>query len=411
LKILIVSEFYWPETIGAGVLVSELSEFLALRGYDITVQTAYPHIPTTNIWKNYNNCFFSQEIHNLVKIRRSYVFAVPKNKPIILRAFSALSFAISALISQLFCKSRFDIIYTISPIMPLALSSIMMGFLSNTPVIFGVKDLSVLALVQSKKIKATGVFRRALEFFEISLYKCANHIQVPSANQKSYLMQHGIKENKISIITDWANSSEIKPLPKNNSFRNSLMVGDKILIVYAGNIGYSSDLGTIVKAASLLGDEQDIVFLIIGDGVELLNLKKLAQSYRLTNILFLPFQAREIFPEVLASADIGLITLNSRYTNVASQGKMYSIMSAGRPILAVMDHDAWGAQWISDYGIGKRVDPGDFIGVVDAINQWKHDPEGLKVAGNKSRDILLRNFSLTATGESFISLFKKVILK
>ena len=408
MRILLICEYYWPESFAAGIYLRELAEHLVSQGHDVTVQTAFPHYPEGFVWSEYRQKFRMNETKNGVCIRRSFILAFPREIQLFIRALTPLSFAISSFFSSLF-NGKQDIIYTLYPILPIGFTSVVLGQIKRCPVILGVKDLSTEGLIQAGKLKH-GLFQRLLSFFERSLYHFADHLHVPTSNLQTYLVQNGLPPEKITLIPDWADPSAILPLPKQNAFRKEHQLEGKFVLIYSGNMGYSCELETVLHAANLLRNITDVFFLLIGDGAKRVGLEKQAILANLSNVKFLPFQDRERFPDVLASADFGLITLNSKFTQVASQGKMYSIMSSARPLLAVLEKEAWGAEWIDKYGLGCRVDPGDAEGLANQIQVWRSKPDELMAAGWRGRRLLEEKYTITTCGNSFITLFEKVHL-
>jgi colanic acid biosynthesis glycosyl transferase WcaI len=406
-NILIISQYYWPETVAAGVYITELAESLASNGHEVTVQTGFPHYPEGVIWKDYQGKIYLNETRNNVKIRRSYLYAVKRDKSILLRAVTPLSFSISVFFSSLF-NSKQDVIYTIYPILPLALSSLIISKIKKSRIVFGVKDLSIAGLVQSGKLK-NKILEKILLYFEIRFYRFAAHIQVATSNQLNYLTHLGISENKITLIPDWVDSSSITPKQKLNNFRKKNLLMNKFLLVYSGNMGYSSDLKTVIESAKFLEMNTDIHFLLAGDGALKDALIDLTKNLNLKNVTFLPFQDRDNFIEVLAASDMSLITLNKNFTTVSSQGKMYSIMSAGRPILAIMNKEAWGADLILDEKIGGCVDPGEPKKLASEILFWYEKNEELIEMGIRARKVIVENFSLDISVSKFEQLFNKSI--
>jgi glycosyltransferase involved in cell wall biosynthesis len=88
---------------------------------------------------------------------------------------------------------------------------------------------------------------------------------------------------------------------------------------------------------------------------------------------------------------------------------MYSIMSSARPILAVMEREAWGAQWIEEHRLGSRVDPGDGEGLARAILDWKSRAPELEAAGQRGRRLLEERYAIGTCGASFATMFKAVV--
>ena len=145
------------------------------------------------------------------------------------------------------------------------------------------------------------------------MYKFASHVQVPTSNQLSYLNNLGLLNKKLSLIPDWVDPSILKPQEKYNHFRKKNQFSNKFLLVYSGNFGYSSDLKTVIESANILKKNKDIHFVLAGEGVIKNELVKTAKNLSLKNVTFLPFQSRQDFAEILASADMGIITLNDDF--------------------------------------------------------------------------------------------------
>jgi len=124
-------------------------------------------------------------------------------------------------------------------------------------------------------------------------------------------------------------------MQKQNSFRRLHGLDNKFVVMYAGNIGLTSCLEDVLQAAEILTGQTDIQFVIVGEGVRKDALLAEKQSIQLTNILFLPFQPRDAFPEMLAAADVSLVTLNTDAVLSSMPSKIFNIMASARPILAV----------------------------------------------------------------------------
>lgn len=407
MRILIVSQYYWPEDFAAGVYICELAETLAKRGHRVTVLTAFPHYPEGRIRSNYRGRLFQIEEKGNVRILRCFIYAIPRDMPLRWRVLTHISFAFSELMAMPFTGGQ-DIVYVHMPLLPLGYMSLFASRARRIPCVFGVKDLSAEALVQAGKLTRGKRFD-VIEKCERHLYKSADHIQVPGLSYKQHLLKWDIQESMITVIPDWADHRYIQPMSKYNEFRKSQGLMDKFVILYSGNMGYSSDLETVLNASLILKSIPSIHFLLIGDGVKRAGLEKKTAEWKLSNVTFLPFQARETFPQVLAAADICLLTLNHEFTGVAAQGKMYNIMAAGRPLLALMDKEACGADLIEDEQIGMVIAPGDSIALANVINEWHSKPELLENFGRRARQLLEERFTVEICTKQFEDLFYRVI--
>lgn len=407
MRILIISQYYWPEDFAAGVYIRELAETLAAQQHQVTVLTAFPHYPEGKIHAGYRHRLFQIQHKGGVRILRSFIYAIPRDRPLRLRVLPHLSFACSALMTAIFTGSQ-DIAYIHMPVLPLGYASLLIGRLKRIPCVLGVKDLSAEALVQTGKLNRDNKFR-LIENLERRLYKAASHVQVPGEHYKRRLAEWNLPESEITIIPDWADPNVIIPMPKENAFRQTHGLAGKFVVLYSGNMGYSSDLGTVLDAAGTLKNNAQIHFLLIGDGIKRATLEQKASELGLRNTTFLPFQPREIFPQVLASADICLLTLNRQFTSVAAQGKMYNIMSAGRPLLAVMETSACGANLIASEQIGAVTPPGDPTALANIISAWQKQPDLLAQFGIRARRVLEERFTLDICAADFEKMFCYVL--
>jgi colanic acid biosynthesis glycosyl transferase WcaI len=407
MKINIISQYYWPEDFAAGVYIKDLALELKKRNHDLTVLTAFPNYPQGKIFKNYERKIFMKEENDGIKIFRSFILPLSRNLPIFFRSVSYISFSISVLFNYLFQKKS-DVTYVIFPIIPLAITTLFVSKIKGIPVVFGVKDISVLGLINSGKL-TNKLFVNLFKKLEILVYSKADLIQVASDLHLNYLIDNGIDPNKIILIPDWANDLNIKPMSKVNSFSHRLNLTNNFNVVYSGNIGYSSDLFPILQVASRLINYKDILFLIIGNGALRQELIDYKEKLNIVNVVFLDFQSAEIFPEVLATSDLSLITLNKKFTQVATQGKIYNIMSSGRPILAIMEKTAMAADIIEKEEFGRVFDRFQIDEMIEfLLSIYNERSIGIKM-GLNARRCLSENFTLDISVNKFENAFLRVL--
>lgn len=122
--------------------------------------------------------------------------------------------------------------------------------------------------------------------------------------------------------------------------------------MFAGNIGFISVLDTVLDAARILKVLSDIQFLIVGEGNAKAALVKKAEDLALPNVLFLPTQPPAVLPEMLAAADVSLVTLDHRLGQLNVPSKTYNIMASGRPVLASVPADSEIARLVKKRTVG-----------------------------------------------------------
>ena len=402
LRLLFVTPHYWPEDFSEGVMMRELAEALVQRGHQVTMLTTFPNYPHGKVFPGYRGKVFQRETHHGVNIVRIWSLPVPRNRPLALRFLGILTWVLTAC-AAIPTVGVCDVVYGGAPPALYSLPAILASRLTRAKLIVGAKDI-LSAWVEAK---GGNVFIRLAARQEFPLYMRADCVQVASKIHQRFVEHMGVPAGKIAFIPDWADPAAICPQPKQTAFRRAQHLDDKFLLLYSGSMGYSSDLETVLDAATLLVDDPDVFFLLIGDGVKCDQLKAIAAERRLPNVRFLPLQPREIYPEVLASADACMITLNKESSAISGQGKLYSIMAAERPVLAVMEPQALESQCAMTPPFGEIVPPGEPERLVEVIRRWRHDPELLATYGRNARQKLLDQFTV----EICVGQFEQVFLQ
>jgi glycosyltransferase involved in cell wall biosynthesis len=149
----------------------------------------------------------------------------------------------------------------------------------------------------------------------------------------------------------------------------------------------------VLSAAEQLKNEAGIHFVIIGEGVKKDDLQAAAHEKNLGNILFLPFQPREAFAEMMAAADVNLVTLNQSSSQTSLPSKTFNIMASARPILAVTPPGSEIAELVESGNCGVNVSTEKPDLLVKAILEMKGQPEKLIEMGQNGRMLLETHYA------------------
>jgi len=188
-------------------------------------------------------------------------------------------------------------------------------------------------------------------------------------------------------------------MSRDNGLRAGLGLGKKFIVSFAGIMGFSQDLETVLESARLLKNQPDIAFLMVGDGVEKPKLEKLARDYDLGNVYFLPMQPKDKYPEVLAASDVCLATLRREVRTPVVPSKILSIMAAGRPVLASLPLDGDAPELIAAAQCGISIPPGNPRAMARAILEFYRDAGARERMGVQGREYVVRHFSLQHSAE------------
>ena len=211
-----------------------------------------------------------------------------------------------------------------------------LGVLRHKPIVFSIQDLypNVGVTLGIFKYKFLVDVVSSLERF------CLLHstiVQIISNSFRPGLHALGVSDDKMALVYNWVDTNLIRPVSKNNSFARENNLVDRFVVLYAGNIGLSQGLEQVLDAAEQLAGHDDLLFLFVGDGAGRESLVSEFQKRKMENVRFLPFQPRERLAEVLACADISLVTLRRGLGVNSVPSKSLSNMASGRPMIVSVD--------------------------------------------------------------------------
>jgi colanic acid biosynthesis glycosyl transferase WcaI len=346
LKILAIEDAFPPELTSAR-LPFEFADELANRGYEITVVTVFPRrylIPeeTKKIEAPKSKFFYWESMGRFLVLR---VRPKLKVKSLLTRFLEYSVLPITLFIGGLIAAKKKDLIHCQTPPLTVAFTACLLSKILRKPIIIRIQDIHPDALMKIGLLK-NRLLIKLMEFMELFVYVCAWHITVISDAYRKHVLARGINSGKVSLIPNWANIDEIKP-PNKNDFRERMRLGDNFLVTYAGTISWPQDLETVVEAANILRNRQDIRFLIVGDGV-----KK-----EMLVIIFMPLQPRDEYFKILYASDACIVPLRKQFTSPTLPSKMLEIMACGKPIIANVPFDSDVRKFIEYAECGIWVEP------------------------------------------------------
>lgn len=382
MQIMFMAQCYAPENVSAAVLITELATDLVKRGHHVTFITGAPNYPEGRVFAGYRNRVYQVEWLDGVRVVRTWSYISPR-KNVLPRLLHYGTYSASAFYGGLLAGKP-DVIVSYSPPLPLGLSAWCLSRLWRVPWVLELEDLYPDAAVAAGVLRS----RRLIAFFsamERFLYRHATQISVISESFCQNLTRKGVPPEKITLIPVWADPDIVRPLPKENGFRQKFGLSGKLVVIYAGNLGLTSCLEDVIDAADILREEPDLRFVMIGEGVKKDELVARAQARGLTHVIFLPFQPREVFPEMLAAADIGLVTLNTSSASTSLPSKIFNVMASARPILAVAPLNSEITHLVQEVECGVSVPPGHPELLARAILELRSQRDKVKQMGERGR--------------------------
>jgi colanic acid biosynthesis glycosyl transferase WcaI len=215
------------------------------------------------------------------------------------------------------------------------------------------------------------------------------------------------RDGKVVVIPNFIDTERIRPGRAENSYRREFGLEGRRVVMYAGNVGLSQSLDLMLDAAAALAPEDDVVFVINGGGAARPELERRAAG--LTNIRFVDMQPKARLPEVLAAADLHVVPLRRGLARSSVPSKLYSILAAGRPIVASVDPGTEVARAVGEAGAGLAVPPDDSEAFTKAVRRLLDDPAEAAAMGASGRAWVERWLSPAAVAERYDDLFSRLV--
>ena len=155
----------------------------------------------------------------------------------------------------------------------------------------------------------------------------------------------GVAPETIHVIANWCDDAAIEPIDHaGNPLRHEWQLAAKFVVGYSGNLGRAHEFDTVLGAARQLAGEPDIIFLVIGGGHGVERFRRATAD--LPNIVFKPYQPRNRLAHSLGVSDVHWVSLRPEVEGLIVPSKVYGILAAGRPILAICDRTERWRAWL-----------------------------------------------------------------
>jgi colanic acid biosynthesis glycosyl transferase WcaI len=402
LRLLILSIQYAPEFTSNAIVITGLAQQLAARGHAITVLAGTPHyqlpcVPPGYLWWPYRH-----ESREGVKVIRCWAF--PKSQGKVAKFLNYATFTLTSLIAGLFTR-RPEAVIVVSPPFWLGFNALFLRLFRRCAVIYNAQDLFPDAYLASQEVRA-GWLTRAMSGLVTRIYRASDRITVITGSFAEAIAAWGIDREKVITIPNFVDTTAVTPLPRANSFRRRHALDDKYVVMYAGNIGYTHGAELLVEAAARLATIPDLLFLVIGGGSKQADLARLARERHLANVQFLPTQPREFLSEMLAAADVFVLTSKPGVGKTSFPGRIYNCLLAARPVVASFDEDSDLAHVLRSAGAGIVTPPGNVEDFCQALTTLYHDPALRERLGGRGAEFMAHHYSPQAVVEQYETLLK-----
>ncbi|MGZ4724899.1 MAG: glycosyltransferase family 4 protein [Ilumatobacteraceae bacterium] len=403
LRIAVLCPHFAPDTAPTGDVMTRIVTELAALGHEVHVVTSLPWYRTHAIEPGWEGKWVRRETTPWGSITRVNPFPGGDKRNLVRRAAGFVGFSALVGITSL-RGGRVDAVIAMSPPLTLGLTGWGTHLVRRGPLIFNIQDVFPDAAVQTGAITNRRVIAAASWLERISYHRAAA-VTVLSRDLRDNVAAkvRASKRDDVRVIPNFVDTEFIHPMDRMTPLRDELGIGSETVVLYAGNVGFSQSLEMVIDAAKAM---PQLTFLINGDGSALASLQERGDG--IANVRFSGYQPRERLPEVLATGDIHLVPLRRGMGRVSVPSKTYSILAAGRPVLAMIDPGTEVPRILAESGAGVSVPPDDARAFERALNDLAIDSDRCRDLGAAGRRWVLHAVSPAAVAQAYVDLINEV---
>jgi colanic acid biosynthesis glycosyl transferase WcaI len=380
-KILFLNRLFGPDTEATGSLLTELAEDLAVW-HEVTVICGPDDNSRLGIWP-----LIHRESYGAVRLVRTFGLTKSHNR----RGFRHLNRLIYFALAWIAAlRERPDVLVAETDPPMLGMLGAACKFIRNCRFVYYCQD------VYPEVAQATGGLKNPALLWLLQLanqfaFRRADAIVGLSEDMARLLRRKAVPADKIIVIPNWIDCDLVKPQAPGQAWLKKYC--GNFVVMYAGNLGWTQNLESVLEAADLLQDNPQIKFVFVGDGARKKQLQQEAARRRLTNLDFVDRVNPTAMSEVLAAADLHLIPLGAGVAGTMVPSKLYGILAAGKPFVAMMENEAEVARVAREFEVGFVVPPRDVNALTKTILQCLRSPELLTAMGRRARVLAEQKYS------------------
>lgn len=373
---------------------------LVEKGFQVTM------ITSTNEYKHKRAEIIDVEGIHVIYLKNEYSQYFSKVR----KVYSFVTFVVRA-IRQALKEKNVDLVFATSTPLTVGFIALVLKRIRKWKYVFEVRDLWPEFPIQIGAIK-NSLLIRILRKLEKTIYQKAEHIIALSPGMAEGVLNCGIPESKVTIITNMSKGDLFYPRERTGEqFLKYGIDKTKFNVAHVGAMGVANGLDTLVQTACVLQEERrddSINFVIAGDGATLPALRQQVENLGLRNVKFIGEYNTYETSEILNCCDMSLVSFKNLpilYTN--SPNKLFDSLSAGKPI--IVNSAGWTKRLVEDFDCGFYVNPEKPDDLADKLLIISKDKSKLEEYARNSRKVSLEKFDKSILTCKFVSVINSVL--
>ncbi|EIY4981119.1 glycosyltransferase WbuB [Klebsiella quasipneumoniae] len=398
MKILIYGINFSPELTGIGKYTGEMTDWMHNNGVDVRVITAPPYYPEWKVAKGYRKYWFAN-VNNGYPVSRCPLY-VPQKKSTLKRVLHLLSFGITSFFSLLRHISwKPDCVICIVPTMLSFPGAYFFKKITGAKIVMHIQDFEVDAMFGLGMAKSNFLAIIAKKFESWCLLK-SDLVSTISSSMMNSTIKKGVSESRVIFFPNWTEYQRFELVTEESleSTAHRLNLDrQKKIVLYSGNIGEKQGLEIVLEAARYFSTDEDVIFLIVGDGLGKKSLVHKTASLGLSNVFFHPLQPYDLLPSLLKLADCHLIIQKRGVADAVLPSKLTNILAASGNAVITADKGSELGNLCEQYpGIAVQVEPESAKALIDGILKCLKLPKNNSIASSYAKNYLDKNSILPA---------------
>lgn len=396
MKLMVVSEFFYPYKTSTQKIMTELCEDFVEYGAEVRVLT------TKNAYREKKQILKSRELYKDIYIKRVFSSQFNRDNKIG-RIINYFTFIVSVFLNLLFSNSYDKVLFVSNPpIVPYI--GYLIKKIKKIDYIYLVHDVYPDVAEKLGIIKKDGFISKVMNSINNKIYEYAEKVIVLGNDMKDIIISKGVNPLKIEIVTNWADSSKNYEKEISYNFKKKYNLDGKFNILYTGNISKVHAIDTILEVAKKLNDRYDILFTIIGDGNNKDYVRETIKKYNLKNIQLKDYIYGEEYNNILNCADMFIVTLQEGIEGLGVPSKTYSYMSVYKPIIAIMNEDSEIGSMVNKNNLGKQFNKNEVDEIVKYIYEINNNPVEYKKISERIRRLFNEKYERKIVTKKFFDL-------
>lgn len=408
MRILILTQWFHPEPNFKGL---SFAIELQRRGHEVEVLTGFPNYPSGKVYEGYSIKPWQCDEIDGIRVNRVALYP-SHNSSGLSRIANYMSFSImTMLIGPLLIRNKPDVIYVYN-LPTLSRTASFLRWLYGCKIIYDVQDLWPESVTSSGMLPMSRLLKDFLKNWCNKSYQRSDSITVLSPGFKKELVTRGVAEKTIEVIYNWTEENIENYDQLDNNLIQIMRPTEhqhRFNVTFAGNMGKMQGLETVLGAAeTLLTEENNVHFYLIGTGTEKYGLKKKSRELGLSNVTFIPNQPRSAMGIIFKNSDVLLVHLKKDpLFKITIPSKTQAYLAAGKPIIMAVEGDATNLVQLANAGYSCK--PDNPHALADCVRKLvTMSLEERNVLGENGRKFYERKMSFSHGVDRFESVFESV---